>query len=66
MAKTVEGIEEPALAEAQQILGTETTKDTVNAALREVVRRKIAAQFVAEMRSRDPKELEEARASAWR
>ena len=65
MAKTVEGIEEPVLAKAQEILGTATTRDTVNAALREVVRRKIVAQFLSDMRSMEPAELEKTRAAAW-
>ena len=39
MAKTVIDIDEEALRAAQEILGTSTKVDTVNAALREVVNR---------------------------
>ncbi len=65
MTKTVEGIEEPTLEEAQRILGTDSNRDTVNVALREVVRRKLVEQFFADMSSREPEELERARAEAW-
>ena len=37
MAKTLIDVDEARLAQAQQILGTKTKKDTVNAALAEVV-----------------------------
>jgi Arc/MetJ family transcription regulator len=66
MTKTVEGVEEPTLEEAQKVLGTKSNRDTVNAALREVVRRELVEQFFAHMRSRDPEELDEARSAAWR
>jgi Arc/MetJ family transcription regulator len=66
MTKTVEGVEELTLEEAQKLLGTKSNRDTVNAALREVVRRKLVEQFFADMRSRDPEELDEARSAAWR
>jgi len=64
--KTVEGVEEPALDEASRILGTESNKDTVNAALRDVVRRRLVEQFFSDMSKRDPEELERTRAEAWR
>jgi Arc/MetJ family transcription regulator len=45
MAKTLIDIDPELLARVQQILGTGTKKDTVNTALREVVRRWAAAEF---------------------
>lgn len=39
MARTMIEIDESALAEAAHLLGTTTKKDTVNAALREVIAR---------------------------
>lgn len=66
MSKTVDGIEEPALKEAQEILGTSSSRDTVNAALKEIIRRNMVDRFVAQMSSRSPEELEQMRADAWR
>ncbi len=51
MPKTLIDIDREMLAQAQQILGTGTLKDTVNGALREVVRRWSAAEFAALARS---------------
>jgi Arc/MetJ family transcription regulator len=51
MAKTLVDIDDDLLTQAQQILGTTTKKDTVNGALREVVRRRAAQQFIALARS---------------
>jgi Arc/MetJ family transcription regulator len=62
----VQGIDEPILEEAQRVLGTQTPKDTVNAALREVVRKKVVEEFFSLMSERDPAELEELRCEAWR
>jgi hypothetical protein len=45
MPKTLIDIDPNVLALAQQILGTATKKDTVNAALREVVRRWAVVEF---------------------
>jgi Arc/MetJ family transcription regulator len=47
MPKTLIDLDLNALALAQQILGTATKKDTVNAALREVVRRWAVVEFGA-------------------
>jgi len=47
MTKTIIDVDNDLLLKAQQILGTETKKDTVNSALREVVRRDAATRFVA-------------------
>ncbi|MEU3568327.1 type II toxin-antitoxin system VapB family antitoxin [Kitasatospora sp. NPDC036755] len=66
MGKTVENIDEPFLDQAQKLLGTSSNRDTVNAALREVVRQKLALSFIEKMRSRDPEELERLRGEAWR
>ena len=65
MSKTVGGIEEPMLEEAQKLLGTSTNRDTVNAALREVVRRKMVDEFFENMRARSTEELDAARDRAW-
>ncbi|MFI0937492.1 type II toxin-antitoxin system VapB family antitoxin [Streptomyces sp. NPDC021020] len=66
MGKTVENVDELNLSEAQKLLGTTSNRDTVNAALREVVRQKLAIEFIEYMRSRDPEELEKLRSEAWR
>ncbi|PRX64963.1 VapB protein of antitoxin of type II toxin-antitoxin system [Nonomuraea fuscirosea] len=51
MAKTLIDLDEEALAEAARVLGTSTKKDTVNAALREIVDRRSRAEAVARMRA---------------
>ncbi|MFI7700162.1 type II toxin-antitoxin system VapB family antitoxin [Nonomuraea sp. NPDC049480] len=50
MAKTVIDLDDDALAEAARLLGTTSKKDTVNAALREIVDRRRRAAAVARMR----------------
>jgi Arc/MetJ family transcription regulator len=50
MAKTVIDLDDEALAEAARLLGTTSKKDTVNAALREIVDRRRRAAAVARMR----------------
>jgi Arc/MetJ family transcription regulator len=62
----VTGVDEPILEEAQRVLGTQTPRDTVNAALREVVRKKLVEEFFSMMSERDPEELENLRREAWR
>jgi Arc/MetJ family transcription regulator len=47
VSKTLLDLDEELLTRAQRILGTATKKATVNTALREVVRRHAAAEFVA-------------------
>jgi Arc/MetJ family transcription regulator len=47
VGKTLIDIDNDLLTQSQQILGTATKKDTVNYALREVVRRHAAAEFIA-------------------
>jgi Arc/MetJ family transcription regulator len=66
MGQTVTDIDEQTLAEAQRLLGTSSSRDTVNVALRELVRRRMAQRFFDDMSGRDPVELEELRAAAWR
>lgn len=65
MSTEVQGVEESILEDAQRVLGTPTPRDTVNTALREVVRRKLVDEFFAIMSARDPKELDETRTEAW-
>ncbi|GGL07671.1 type II toxin-antitoxin system VapB family antitoxin [Planomonospora parontospora] len=50
MAKTLIDLDDEALAEAARLLGTSSKKDTVNAALREIVDRRRRAAAVARMR----------------
>ncbi|MEU6784487.1 type II toxin-antitoxin system VapB family antitoxin [Nonomuraea angiospora] len=50
MTKTVIDLDDEALAEAAKLLGTSSKKDTVNAALREIVDRRRRAAAVARMR----------------
>lgn len=68
MAKTLIDIDEDLLARSQQILGTATKKETVNAALSELVRRAAAEDFLALARDgglRDAADPE-VMAKAWR
>jgi Arc/MetJ family transcription regulator len=51
MAKTLIDVDEDLLTRARGILGTVTKKATVNDALRELVRRHAAAEFVHLARS---------------
>ena len=46
MGKTLIDVDEDLLTQAQQILGTTTKKSTVNGALRDLVRRNAAEQFI--------------------
>ena len=46
MPKTLVDLDADLLTQARQILGTTTKKGTVNLALREVVRREAAVQFL--------------------
>jgi len=46
MAKTLIDLDERLLAQTQQILGTPTKKDTVNGAMRELVRREAARRLI--------------------
>jgi Arc/MetJ family transcription regulator len=64
--RSSEGVDGSVLREAQKLLGTKSARDTVNVALRQVVRHKLIEQFFADMRERDPEELDQARKDAWR
>ncbi len=50
MARTVIDLDDEALTEAARYLGTSTKRDTVNAALREIIDRRRRAAAVARMR----------------
>jgi Arc/MetJ family transcription regulator len=47
VSKTLIDIDDDLLTRSQRILGTSTKKDTVNGALREVVRRSAAEELIA-------------------
>ncbi len=51
MARTVVDLDDAALAEAARYLGTTTKKDTVNAALHEIIDRRRRAEAIARMRA---------------
>lgn len=51
MTKTLIDLDDEALTEAAKLLGTTSKKDTVNAALREIVDRRRRAAAVARMRA---------------
>lgn len=69
MAKTLIDIDEELLAQARDALGTTTKKDTVNAALREVLalqeRRSAVADLVTWTAQHEPLDSD-ARRTAWR
>lgn len=68
MARTLVDIDDDKLTAAAEILGTKTKKDTVNAALQEVLQRRAVEQYLDYMAHdplpdlRDP----EVMAQAWR
>lgn len=66
MGRTVDNIDAEALDEAEKLLGTKGSQDTVNAALRDVVRRRLVTQFFDRLEELDPKELDQVQAEAWR
>lgn len=51
MPMTAVDIDSAVLEQARAILGTTTKKDTINAALREIVRRRAAAELVEMLKS---------------
>jgi Arc/MetJ family transcription regulator len=65
LSTNVQGIEQSILDEAQRLLGTKNKRDTVNVALREVVRRKLVEDFIHLMAERSPEELDRMRTEAW-
>lgn len=46
VSKTLIDIDDDLLAQSQEILGTKTKKDTVNGALRELIRRKAVEDLI--------------------
>ncbi|MEV7093728.1 type II toxin-antitoxin system VapB family antitoxin [Amycolatopsis sp. NPDC051045] len=66
VSTNVDNIDESTLSEAQEILGTKNKKDTVNAALREVVRKRVMDEFLQFMGNQDIEELDRSQAEAWR
>lgn len=50
MSKLLIEVDDEALAEAAQLLGTATNKDTVNSALTEIAKRHTRARALAELR----------------
>jgi Arc/MetJ family transcription regulator len=66
MGHVVDDIDQLALEAAQKLLGTSSKTDTVNAALREIVRLRLVNDFFEDMGSRDPEELDRLQAEAWR
>ncbi len=65
ISKTVEQVDEAVLEEAAKVLGTDTPGDTVNAALREVVRARAAGRYVEYLKER-PDAPDAPREDAWR
>ncbi|HEU0132570.1 MAG TPA: type II toxin-antitoxin system VapB family antitoxin [Mycobacteriales bacterium] len=61
----VADVDDAFLAKAQELLGTTTPRDTVNTALREVVRIRLVHEYLDSMSGRDPQELDALRAQAW-
>jgi Arc/MetJ family transcription regulator len=68
VSKTLIDIDQDLLIRSQEILGTRTKKDTVNTALREVVRRRAAEEFIELARGGAFADLldNEAAGRAWR
>jgi len=68
MARTVIDIDDEALAAAAAELGTTTKVDTVNAALREIVARKLRLEFLEDAATGSFRALAEpgARERGWR
>ena len=69
MTKTLVDIDDDLLEAAREVLGTSTKKDTVNAALREVLaaqERRAAAAALLEWTSRHEPLDRDARLRAWR
>lgn len=65
---SVAGVDESALVEAQKMLGTASPGDTVNEALREAARRRLAKEYIEYLQARvnDDEDPDQLRAQAWR
>lgn len=68
MSKTLVDVDEYLLSRSQEILGTTTKKETVNGALRELVRRAAAEDFLAVARTGGLRDVADpdVMAQAWR
>ncbi len=68
MRKTTLAIDDVKIAQAREILGTNGITDTIDAALRETIRRAAAERLIARMSTMDGLDLAdpEVRADAWR
>ena len=68
MRKTSVDIDDDLIAEARKVLGTASIKDTVDAALREVLRAEARRQEIRALTDMDGLDLanEEVMAKAWR
>lgn len=68
MAKTAADIDEKLLARSREILGTTTKEDTINGALRELVRRAAAEDFLTLARASGLRDAAnpDIMAAAWR
>lgn len=68
MAKTLIDLDEVLLGQARVILGTSTKRDTVNAALREVVRRRLIDSHIEHLKAGELPDLLDPDISreAWR
>lgn len=68
MSKTLIDVDDDLLARSQQILGTTTKKETVNQALKELVRRAASEDFLAMARAGELRDVAdpEVMAQAWR
>lgn len=66
MSQTVDHVDDASLAEAAKVLGTASPQDTVNAALREVVRLKMVGLYVRSLKDRVTEDPDAERNAAWR
>jgi Arc/MetJ family transcription regulator len=66
-SSTVADIDDDALQQAGAMLGTESPRDTVNEALREVIRRRQVREYVALMKrmAAETEEVDDPRSQAW-
>lgn len=66
--KTSLTIDDDLIAEAGEVLGTEGIKETIDAALREILSRRVAARHFERLRSMDGLDLDdpEVMGEAWR
>jgi Arc/MetJ family transcription regulator len=63
--RTTLDVDEDVLAKARDILGTRGIRDTVDEALREVVRREAGARLIARLKENDDLRNPEIMARAW-